>query len=324
MGSGVCGNCGNGRVSGECPFCKKLHKEDWRTTYPDRSRYYNDRKRANTPELSQDQKDKISSIYKLCRALSEATGVQHHVDHIKPVSKGGMHVPDNLQILTQEDNLKKSNKYCGEEKVIPLDNVNVGGSKEEVFTDEQIQKLCHKLALRYRNREQYEDLVSEGILACLESRDLGRASNSDYVGVARRAMNDYINIKLKSVSIPCTWASRSVSNAIASGKDIEKLSGVKGGTLGSLMAAMLNQTEWLNENLLFTADHAEKYEQQEYHEHVLSVALKILSEEELEIINLRYLKGMTQNEVGDVLGFNKMWVSRHEKMALSKLKLSLV
>jgi len=30
------------------------------------------------------------------------------VDHVIPVAKGGLHHPDNLQIITAEDNLKKS------------------------------------------------------------------------------------------------------------------------------------------------------------------------------------------------------------------------
>jgi 5-methylcytosine-specific restriction endonuclease McrA len=34
----------------------------------------------------------------------------YHVDHIIPLSKGGLHHPDNLQYLTAEENLKKGSK----------------------------------------------------------------------------------------------------------------------------------------------------------------------------------------------------------------------
>lgn len=34
-----------------------------------------------------------------------------HVDHIKPLSKGGLHEPSNLQLLTPRDNLRKGSKY---------------------------------------------------------------------------------------------------------------------------------------------------------------------------------------------------------------------
>lgn len=36
-----------------------------------------------------------------------------HVDHIKPLSKGGLHTPSNLQLLSPEENMKKGAKYEG-------------------------------------------------------------------------------------------------------------------------------------------------------------------------------------------------------------------
>ena len=38
-------------------------------------------------------------------------GAKLHVDHIKPISKGGLTVPDNLQTLCDRCNLGKSDKY---------------------------------------------------------------------------------------------------------------------------------------------------------------------------------------------------------------------
>jgi len=34
-----------------------------------------------------------------------------HVDHIKPLSKGGLHTPNNLQLLSPEENMKKGARY---------------------------------------------------------------------------------------------------------------------------------------------------------------------------------------------------------------------
>ena len=34
------------------------------------------------------------------------TGIKHEVDHIWPLSKGGPHLPWNLQVLTKEDGTK--------------------------------------------------------------------------------------------------------------------------------------------------------------------------------------------------------------------------
>jgi len=51
--------------------------------------------------------EKIKEIYSDCRRISEETGIPHEVDHIIPISKGGMHHQDNLQIITRELNRKK-------------------------------------------------------------------------------------------------------------------------------------------------------------------------------------------------------------------------
>lgn len=43
---------------------------------------------------------------------AEASKQGMHVDHIKPLSKGGLHCLDNLQLLTPYDNLSKAAKYA--------------------------------------------------------------------------------------------------------------------------------------------------------------------------------------------------------------------
>ena len=191
----------------------------------------------------------------------------------------------------------------------------------EVMTDAEILKLCKSLARRYKNHNQYDDLVSEGILACYELRDAGSATDKqDYVRLARRVMNDYNNIKVKAVNIPSTWASRRASKAISGEVEVESLEGVADGTFTSLMAAMLNSTEMLSEDSAFTPDHAEAYEEKEYYIHVITVALMTLSATEWQIIKMRYLDGMTQDVVADETGTNQRWVSRVEITALDKLR----
>jgi len=58
------------------------------------------------------EKDRLEKTYKLRSLLSKATGVEYHVDHIWPLSKGGPHWSGNLQVITAEENLSKSDSFC--------------------------------------------------------------------------------------------------------------------------------------------------------------------------------------------------------------------
>ena len=71
-----------------------------------------------TPPLSTEDKLKIEEVYIECERISKETGVLHHVDHIKPLSKGGEHEWMNLQIITAEENLSKGDKYRPEDQAL--------------------------------------------------------------------------------------------------------------------------------------------------------------------------------------------------------------
>jgi RNA polymerase sigma factor (sigma-70 family) len=192
------------------------------------------------------------------------------------------------------------------------------------MTDPEILKLCKSLARRYKNQNQYDDLVSEGLLACYELRETGSATDKqEYVRLARRVMNDYNNIKVKAVNIPSTWAARRASKAISEDTETDGLDGVASGTFLSLMAAMSNSTELLSEDSAFTPDHAEAYEEREYYIHVISVAIVTLNPTEWQILKMRYLDGMTQDVVAEETGTHQRWVSRIEVNALDKMRSTL-
>lgn len=72
---------------------------------------YRARKLNSIEKLTQSEYLKIKKIYEKCgRMNADDKDIKYHVDHIIPLSKGGLHHPDNLQILKAVDNLRKGCK----------------------------------------------------------------------------------------------------------------------------------------------------------------------------------------------------------------------
>jgi hypothetical protein len=58
---------------------------------------------------------RIRSIYQHAQCLSELTGVKHQVDHEIPLQHPmvcGLHVPENLRVVTEKHNYAKKNRWC--------------------------------------------------------------------------------------------------------------------------------------------------------------------------------------------------------------------
>ena len=66
------------------------------------------RRRANMyVELNTKEQFLVDALYVMSSILSRSCGEQYEVDHIHPVSRGGLHTFDNLQILTRNENRTK-------------------------------------------------------------------------------------------------------------------------------------------------------------------------------------------------------------------------
>jgi len=84
--------------------------EKYRTKSKTNAKTYRYRSRKRNQMPSDVDHEKLLSYYREAERLTEETGIIHHVDHIVPLSKGGLHHHNNLQVLTKEENLKKGNK----------------------------------------------------------------------------------------------------------------------------------------------------------------------------------------------------------------------
>ena len=87
----------------------------WRSKNPGKRRAYRAKRHAaellRTPVWA--DTIKIHQIYKLAAHMSTPP-LLYHVDHIIPLqgkTVSGLHVPENLQILTAPENMSKHNKY---------------------------------------------------------------------------------------------------------------------------------------------------------------------------------------------------------------------
>jgi hypothetical protein len=81
---------------------------------------------ATPPWLTRKQKAEIRNLYQAAITLTQTTGVQYVVDHIYPLRSEvvcGLHVPWNLQVMTQEENLKKSNLLPSEDMVLAFPKI---------------------------------------------------------------------------------------------------------------------------------------------------------------------------------------------------------
>lgn len=70
------------------------------------------RAKQATPEWV--DRSELKQFYHLAMNYSKASGVKHEVDHIVPLINDlvcGLNVPNNLQVITAEQNRRKSNKF---------------------------------------------------------------------------------------------------------------------------------------------------------------------------------------------------------------------
>ncbi|MEN6402273.1 MAG: hypothetical protein ABFD94_10055 [Armatimonadia bacterium] len=69
-------------------------------------------RQATPPWLTRKQKGEIRQLYQVAITTTRLTGEQYVVDHIYPLRSEtvcGLHVPWNLRVVTQAENLQKSN-----------------------------------------------------------------------------------------------------------------------------------------------------------------------------------------------------------------------
>ena len=97
---------------------RSRHREKYKKQNPDLYKALNSvrkrrHKNATPPWITEDQKESIKRLYLHAMHLTKITGERYVVDHIIPLINPticGLHVPWNLRVIPQQENLLKSNK----------------------------------------------------------------------------------------------------------------------------------------------------------------------------------------------------------------------
>lgn len=104
------------------PEKQRAAEKAYKAANPHRVRTWRAKNRAaklqRTPKwLTLEDFKNIELFYLMAKALSDATGILHEVDHELPMQGqyvSGLHVPGNLQILPRSENRSKNNRWLPE------------------------------------------------------------------------------------------------------------------------------------------------------------------------------------------------------------------
>lgn len=93
-------------------YAKKCYENNKEKAFANSAKYRASKIQAVPKWLNAEMQLEIKKLFKTAKELTEKTGIPHEVDHIIPLrgkSVSGLHVPWNLQVLTQSQNRSKKN-----------------------------------------------------------------------------------------------------------------------------------------------------------------------------------------------------------------------
>lgn len=183
----------------------------------------------------------------------------------------------------------------------------------------EIVTMCERLARKFNRPQHYDDMISEGVLKVYELLDKNPETHpANLYREAKRRMHDYINFDCNGLSVPASNTARGLSRT---GEVVQGSSWSEEATenLRSVLKA-----EWGEyDDDMTDGNHATPEEiliDKQTNQNLTNLINKVLTEDEAELVILRFFEDATQDEVADVFGLTRQGVSLREKKALRKLK----
>ena len=179
--------------------------------------------------------------------------------------------------------------------------------------------LAEAYASRYRDPQEHEDLMQEGLLAALEELHRGKDMTLA-TGAMRKAMNDYKNVSLKPVTIPKSGAVRKLLSALSDPDGVTP----QGTTQKALYDALCGSVEEIQPQTLRSSKSSEdiliEKDMVEYIRNNLWVFLK---PREAVTLDLIYFEEYDPVDVADALEVTEAAISQYRVQGLKKLRAAL-
>lgn len=190
------------------------------------------------------------------------------------------------------------------------------------MTTDEILHMCQKLARRYNNYQEYDDLVQEGVLACLEALDKNpKTYPARLYWSAITSMHYYANFNGLPLKVPKSELSVKMSrNPNMSDEELMENTDWSADSIKLLRSALnpemleldkLDEHENSSEDLIMKAEFSQELNKR--------LSEKLTTDEQIMVFML-FQEEMTQTECGNFFGISQQAFSKRENKLLEKIK----
>lgn len=166
-------------------------------------------------------------------------------------------------------------------------------------------KLPHYIANKYRNNSvgiPYDDLYSLGLLGLVKaSKIFDENKGYKFNTLANKCIHSEILMEIRKRNRKIDRAT-TLNNLITNNEGDEEF----------IHNFIIDENSYSDVNLLKNTDVS-----------LLRLAMNILTEREVEILNLVYFKGLNQYITADIIGISQSYVCKIENRALKKLRVEI-